>query len=174
VSSTRTARRRTLWEEGRHPGRLIRTVTAAVLLVVALVEATALDRLGWIFDLTFVAVCVAAALLVRPRDFFVVGVLPPLSMLVIVAVLAAFDRTAVADPGDGFAQATVSGLAHHAGALVVGYLLTLGLLALRQVALKNAGAIRHGARPHAHAPAADGPATVPQQRRAPESARRVG
>ena len=36
----------------------------------------------------------------------------------------------------------VSGLAHHAGSLVVGYALTLGILALRQVALRNAGAIR--------------------------------
>jgi hypothetical protein len=162
-----------------------------VLLVVALVEATALGTLGWVFDLTFVAVCVAAALLVRPRDFFVVGVLPPLSMLVIVAVLAAFDRTAVADRGDGFAQAAVSGLAHHAGALVVGYILTLGLLALRQVALKNAGAIRHGARPQSHAqsqrtagatrptaaappdPAESGHA-VPRQRRAAQTGRRVG
>lgn len=160
-----------------------------MLLVVALVEATALGTLGWVFDLTFVAVCVAAALLVRPRDFFVVGVLPPLSMLVIVAILAAFDRAAVADPADGFGQATVSGLAHHAGALVAGYTLTLGLLALRQVALRNAGAIRHGARPHTQgtparstrstrgtstAPAKAGHPPVPPQRRSAETARRVG
>lgn len=145
-----------------------------MLLVVALVEGATLDTLGWIFDVTFVVVCVAAALLVRPRDFFVIGVLPPLSMLVIVAVLAAFDRGAVAEPADGFAQATVSGLAHHAGALVVGYALTLGLLALRQVALRNAGAIRHGARPHVAASGAAGTTTVPQQRKAPEAARRVG
>jgi hypothetical protein len=157
-----------------------------VLLVVALVEATALGSLGWVFDLTFVAVCVASALLVRPRDFFLVGVLPPLSMLGIVAVLAASARTAVADPTDGFGQATVSGLAHHAGALVVGYALTLGLLALRQVALRNAGAIRHGARPHDHpssarstrsadsAPTGSGRTGVPQQRRSSETTRRVG
>ena len=46
VSSSRTPRRRTLWEEGRHPGRLIRTVSAVVLLSVALVEASAGERLG--------------------------------------------------------------------------------------------------------------------------------
>ena len=38
----------------------------------------------------------------------------------------------MADPGDGFLQAVVSGLAHHAGSLVVGYALTLAILALRQ------------------------------------------
>lgn len=194
VSSSRTPRRRTLWEEGRHPGRLIRTVSAVVLLSVALVEASAGENLGLVFDGTFVVVCVAAALLVRHRDFFGVGVLPPLSMLAIVAILAAFDRTAVADATDGFGQATVSGLAHHAGALVVGYALTLGLLALRQVAQRNAGAIRQGARPPRsgaarpappHRPsrpssrpgrAADGErdARVPEQRRAAASGRRVG
>jgi hypothetical protein len=36
----------------------------------------------------------------------------------------------------------VSGLAHHARALVAGYGLTLALLALRQVAIRNAGRIR--------------------------------
>jgi len=147
VSSTRTARRQTLWEQGRTPGRLVRAVTATVLLAIALIDVVAFGRLTWLFDITFVVACVAAALAVRPRDFFTVGVLPPLAMLVIVAVLAAFERTAVAEPGDGFVQATVSGLAHHAGALVVGYGLTLGILALRQVAAKHAGTIRTGARP---------------------------
>jgi hypothetical protein len=151
VSSTRTAPRRTLWEEGRHPGRLVRTLTATVLLAVALVDTMVFDRLTLLFDIVFVVTCVAAALAVRPRDFFVVGVLPPLSMLVIVVTLAAFDRVAVAEPGDGLVQATVSGLAHHAGALVVGYTLTLAILALRQVAHRNAGTIRSGARPSGRA-----------------------
>ena len=168
VSSPRTAPRRTLWEEGRHPGRLVRTVTATVLLAVALADTVAFGRLTLLFDATFVATCVAAALAVRPRDFFVVGVLPPLSMLVIVAILAAFERTAVAESGDGPVQATVSGLAHHAGALVVGYTLTLAILALRQVAYKNAGTIRSAARtPHRHAQPRPEPrpaAPVPSQR----------
>ena len=147
MSSTRTAPRRTLWDKGRHPGRLVRTLTATVLLAVALVDTLVFDRLTVVFDLTFVVTCVAAALAVRPRDFFIVGVLPPLSMLVIVTILAGTKRVAVADPGDGLIQATVSGLAHHAGALVVGYSLTLAILLLRQVAYRNAGTIRAGARP---------------------------
>ena len=40
------------------------------------------------FDLSFVALCVALALMVRPRDFFTIGVLPPLMMLGVVLLLA--------------------------------------------------------------------------------------
>lgn len=168
MSSTRTAPRRTLWEEGRHPGRLVRTLTATVLLAVALADTLVFDRLTLLFDLTFVVTCVAAALAVRPRDFFIVGVLPPLSMLVIVAILAGTKRVAVADPGDGLVQATVSGLAHHAGALVVGYSLTLAILLLRQVAYRNAGTIRAGARP-ARVPAARAVPAQSTRDRQPES-----
>ena len=63
-------------------------------------------------------------------------------MLGTVAVLALTLRGTVADPADGLLQAIVSGLAHHSGALVVGYVLTLALLALRQVARRNAGTLR--------------------------------
>jgi hypothetical protein len=140
--STGAPHHRTLWEEGRRPGRLV--VVAAALAVVALVllDLLVFDRLNLAFDLAFVLVCTAAALAVRPRDFFVVGVLPPLLMAATVTVVALLARTAVATPGDGFVQAFVSGLAHHAGALVTGYVLTLAILALRQVALRNAGTIR--------------------------------
>ena len=99
------------------------------------------------FDIAFVLACVAAALAVRPHDFFVIGVYPPLLMACTVAFLAILDPGAVAEPGDGFLQAVVSGLAHHSGFLVLGYALTLGILALRQVALRNAGVIRAGGRP---------------------------
>jgi hypothetical protein len=142
VSSVRTTPGKTLWEEGRQPGRLVRTVAVACLLVVSVVDVLVFERLSLLFDLTFVALCVSAALSVRPRDFFIVGVLPPIMMLGIVAMLAAVSRGSVAEPGDGLVQATVSGLAHHAGALVTGYASTLALLALRQVAIRNAGALR--------------------------------
>lgn len=114
------------------------------------------DRLTLLFDVAFVATCVAAALAVRPRDFFMVGVLPPLLMLLTVLVLALTTRPVVADKGDGLVQAMVTGLAHQAGALVSGYALTLAVLALRQVALRNAGAIR-----------STGKVRVPEQRRRP-------
>ena len=58
VSSTRTARRQTLWEQGRTPGRLVRAVTATVLLAIALIDVVAFGRLTWLFDITFVVASV--------------------------------------------------------------------------------------------------------------------
>lgn len=140
--STSATHHRTLWEEGRKPGRLVANAAGLLVLLVVLVDLSISRNLTPVFDVAFVLVCVAGALAVRPRDFFVIGVFPPLLMAGTVAVVALLFRSAVAEPRDGFLQAVVSGLAHHAGALVVGYALTLCLLALRQVALKNAGAIR--------------------------------
>lgn len=140
---SRSASSRTLWEEGRHPGRLV--VGAATLALVAVVLVSLLfGRIGLFFDLAFVTVCVAAALAVRPQDFFTVGVLPPLLLAATVTVVAIVDPAAVARAEDAVAQAVVSGLAHHAIALVIGYALTLGVLALRQVALRHDGRIRLG------------------------------
>lgn len=144
VSHTR-ARHRTLWEEGRHPGRLVAHLAAAGAFVVLLADQLVTGGMGWIFDVSFVLICVGAALAVRPRDLFVTGVLPPLLMLASVVGVALADRPAVADASDGLVQAVVSGLAHHAGALFVGYALTLACLALRLVALRNAGTIRRHA-----------------------------
>ena len=114
---------RTLWEEGRHPGHLVVVAAGVVVLVVVLLDLAIIDGLSPAFDVLFVLVCAGTALAVRPRDFFVVGVLPPLLMAGTVAVLAVLARDAVADPADGFLQALVSGLAHHSTALVVGYAL---------------------------------------------------
>ena len=145
--STRAPHRRTLWEEGRRPGRLVAVAAGLVVLLVVLLDLQVFGRLTLLFDTVFVLVCVAAALGVRPRDFFMIGVLPPLLMAATIAVVAVLSRGSVADPDDGFLQTLVSGLAHHAGALIAGYALTLAVLALRQVARRNAGAIRSGARP---------------------------
>jgi hypothetical protein len=140
--STGAAHHRTLWEEGRQPGRLVANAAGALVLLVVVLDLLVFSGVTVVFDIAFVLVCVAAALAVRPKDFFVIGVFPPLLMAGTVAVLALLTRGTVADPGDGFLQAVVSGLAHHAGSLVVGYALTLAILALRQVALRNAGTIR--------------------------------
>jgi hypothetical protein len=157
VSSTRTPPRKTLWEEGRHRGRLVAHAAAAAALLVVVAHLLLTDELTLAFDVAFVLICVAAALAVRPRDFFVVGVLPPLLMAGTVLLLAVVARGAVADPRDGIIQATVSGLAHHAGALVLGYGLALVVLALRQVAMRNAGSIRASGR--GRAPRRTTPAT---------------
>jgi hypothetical protein len=144
--STGAPHRRTLWEEGNKPGPLVAVAAGVVVLLVAGVDLLLFNDVTLLTDVAFVAVCVAAVLLVHPRDFFVVGVCPPLIMAGAFAVLSVLAPGALAEPSDGFLQAVVSGLAHHAGALVVGYGLTLGLLALRQMALRNAGAIRAAAK----------------------------
>ena len=139
---SRTEAPKTLWEEGRHPGRLVARAALSGVLLAVLLSLLLDDRIGLGFDIAFVVICVAAALLVRPDDFFTVGVLPPLLLGVAVLVLAVGERGAVARPEDALLQALVSGLAHHALALVVGYALTLAVLALRQVALRNHGTLR--------------------------------
>jgi len=137
-----TAGARTLWEQGRRPGRGVAILATAAALAVAGANLSLADELSLVFDAGFVLVCLWAALAVRPRDFFVVGVLPPLLMLGTVTLLALVARGTVADEVDGLVQAVVSGLAHHAGALVAGYSLALVVLALRQVALRNSGRLR--------------------------------
>ena len=140
--STGATHHRTLWEEGRTPGRLVANAAGLLVLLVVVIDLVAFRGMTVLFDVVFVLASVVAALAVRPKDFFVIGVFPPLLMLGTVVLVALTFRGTVADKGDGFLQAVVSGLAHHSGSLVVGYALTLGILALRQVALRNAGAIR--------------------------------
>ncbi|MCL2542447.1 MAG: hypothetical protein FWE71_08325 [Nocardioidaceae bacterium] len=125
-------RPRTLWEAGREPGREVAALTVALLLSVTVVEVGLSARLGLLFDLVFVALCLYAALAVRPPDFFTIGVLPPLAMLGTVALLGLAQPAAVARSTDGLVQATVTGLSHHALALVVGYLTALAVLAVRR------------------------------------------
>ena len=68
----------------------------------------------------------------HPRDFFHVGVLPPLLLLGLISLVAIVHSGWVAEAGDGFVQAVVSGLAHRATGLLAAYLLALGVLAIRQ------------------------------------------
>ena len=122
---------RTLWEEGHEPGRQVVALGLALALTVVSIDVLVGGGVGWFFDLAFVGVCVAVALLVRPEDFFTVGVLPPLIMLAVVVLVAVSRPLAIADPGDAVPQAVVSGLSAHAVALGVGYGLCLLCLAVR-------------------------------------------
>lgn len=134
--------RRTLWEEGQHPGRLVLRAAVLGLLTVTVLSLAFTDGIGLVFDVAFVLICLGAALWVHPRDFFSIGVLPPLLLGFTVLVLAIVDRAAVARAEDPVVQAVVSGLAHHSLALVIGYALTLAVIALRQVALRHQGTLR--------------------------------
>ncbi|GAA1526916.1 DUF6542 domain-containing protein [Nocardioides humi] len=123
---------KTLWEEGRRPGQEVASLTVALLLTATVLDLLLSDGLGLFFDLAFVSLCVGAALTVRPRDFFVIGVLPPLAMALVVLLLAVSDRASIARPDDGLAQAAISGLSRHGLALAFGYAACLGLLAMRR------------------------------------------
>jgi hypothetical protein len=140
---------RTLWEQGHRPSGLVCPAAATATLLAATLDRLLSGGVGYLFDIAFVLVCVASALSVRPGDFFAVGLLPPLFLTATAAVLAVAAPGWVARDGDGVGQALVSGLAHHSGALVTGYVSTLTVLGLRQVAARNAGTIGGGLSPGA-------------------------
>ena len=111
--------------------RVTRLAVLAALVVLA-IDLGLTHRLTFVFDIGFVLVCVGAALAVHPRDFFHIGVLPPLLLLGLISGVALVHGGWIAQRGDGFVQAVVSGLAHRATGLLVAYLLALGVLAIRQ------------------------------------------
>jgi hypothetical protein len=133
---------RTLWEEGRESGREVVALGFALALTVVVLDFATGVRVGVLFDLGFVALCIALALAVRPDDFFVVGVLPPLLMGGLFVLLALTKPASIGQPDDGLVQATISGLSHHSVALMTGYALCLGVLFVRQrvVALRESDA----------------------------------
>lgn len=121
-----------LWADGIEPGRQVVALGTAVALTVVALDVLLVGELSLFFDLCFVVLCLGLAVAVRPHDFFVVGVLPPLMMVGLFALLGLVAPGVVADPRDGVVQAVVSGLAHHSAALLAGYALCLGCLAMRQ------------------------------------------
>lgn len=134
--------RPTLWMQGHHPGPLVLRATTMLLLAVVGLNYLATSTLGLGFDLVFIVACAVIALWVRPRDFFMIGVFPPIFLGAVVIVLGIADPGSVARASDNAGQAVVSGLAHQAQTLVIGYGLTLALIALRQVAIRNDGRLR--------------------------------
>ncbi|MEO6511934.1 MAG: DUF6542 domain-containing protein [Nocardioides sp.] len=128
---------RAVWDEGSEPGRSVVALGTAVALSAVVVNVAMVGRVSLFFDLWFVLICFGLALLVRPRDFFTVGVLPPLIMLGAFALLALGHPEAIARSQDGLVQAVVSGLAHHSVALIVGYALCLATLLARQRAART-------------------------------------
>ena len=123
---------RTLWEEGHEPGRQMVALGLALALTVVTLDIGIGGEVGRVFDVAFVGVCLVVALLVRPQDFFTVGVLPPLIMLGVFTLVGLTRPAMIAHAGDGVVQAVVSGLSHHSVALLVGYALCLACLGVRQ------------------------------------------
>ncbi len=119
------------WDVGREPGRQVVALGVAVTLTAVSIDLLLAGRLTLFFDLSFMALCLALSALVRRRDFFVVAVLPPVLMIAVFTFIAVVARDAIADPRDSALQASVSGVATHAVALLIGYALCLGWLGWR-------------------------------------------
>jgi len=120
-----------LWD-GRTRGGEVAALATALTLTVATIEVTVVGHLRLFFDLCFVVICLVAALKVRPRDFFNVGVLPPLLMLATMILVALNGSQVIANPHDSTVQAVITGLAHHSVALFAGYAVCLLTLLMRQ------------------------------------------
>ena len=131
------SQRRTLWEEGREPGRQVVALGLALALTAVVLDQAVFGHVGLFFDVCYVLICVAMALAVRLEDFFTIGVLPPLLMVGVFTLLGATRPDVIADPSDGVIQAVVAGLGHHAAALVLGYGLCLAILAVRHRVLSH-------------------------------------
>ncbi|WP_232679704.1 DUF6542 domain-containing protein [Nocardioides sp. R-C-SC26] len=127
---------RTIWEEGRMPGRNVVALAAALAMTLTALDLVVTQRMSALFDVGFVLTCLALALAVSTRDFFTVGILPPILMLGTFLLVAAADTAALAREDDGYVQAVISGLSHHSLGLVIGYLGALGVLAVRQRVLR--------------------------------------
>lgn len=118
--------------DGDTRGSEVVALACALVLTVAALETMVVGRIEMFFDLCFVITCFGAALMVRPRDFFSVGVMPPLLMFGTFVIVALNGPKVIATKQDGVVQAVVTGLAHHSVALFLGYALCLGTLLVRQ------------------------------------------
>lgn len=120
-----------LWH-GQTRGSEVAALAVALTLTAAAVEITLVGHLRMFFDLCFVVTCLLVALMVRPRDFFTVGVLPPLLMFATMMIVALNGPKVIAHAQDSTVQAVVTGLAHHSVALFTGYAVCLLALLARQ------------------------------------------
>jgi hypothetical protein len=113
--------------------RTFQVVGGAVVATAAAVafDLTLTGRLSMFFDLCFVLVGLSAALLARRQGLFAVGVLPPLLLGGVVAVLAASAPGALTSSHLAFVSTWLTGLAHHGGALAATHVIVLAIVGLR-------------------------------------------
>lgn len=115
------------------PGpRVVRTGGVALLAILS-VDLLLGGDVGLFFDLCFVVLCLALALRADRSAFTTVALLPPVLLLAGFVLVAAVLPGALARPGDGLVQATVTGVLTHAVGLAVGYALCLATLVVRML-----------------------------------------
>ncbi|MCZ4500591.1 MAG: hypothetical protein JWQ74_3146 [Marmoricola sp.] len=126
-----------MWEEGRWSGTRVTRFSLFACVLLLTLDLVITGSLGALFDTGFVLLCIGIALAVRPADFFAVGVLPPMLLLGLFTVLGIVHRSAISTKDDPLLQSIISGLAHHSGALLVGYAFVLAVLAVRSRVLRR-------------------------------------
>lgn len=117
--------------------RTFQVVGGAAVATAAVVafDLTLTGRLSMFFDLCFVLVGLSAALLARRQGLFAVGVLPPLLLGIVVAVLAMTAPAALTSSHLAFVSTWLTGLAHHGGALAATHVIVLMIVGLRAARL---------------------------------------
>jgi hypothetical protein len=113
-----------------------RVVGVAVLTTAGVVafDVALTGRLSMFFDLCFILVGLCAALGVRRDGLYAVGVLPPLLLGAVVAVLAVVSPVALTDSRLAFASTWLTGLAHHGLALASAHAVVLAIVGIRATA----------------------------------------
>ncbi len=112
------------------PGRGVVLVAGLTTGLVVALDFALTSGLSYFFDLTFVVVCLVAAMAVRGHDLFTSGVLPPLVFGAAIGVVSLLAPSTFV-PSGGMAQTFLTGLTSHAGALVFGYGIALVTVAGR-------------------------------------------
>lgn len=122
----------------------------AATAAVASADVALTARLSMFFDLCFILVCLWAALVVRRRGLYAAGVLPPLLLGAVVAVLALRFPSAVTSSDLTFVSTWLTGLTLHGGALAAAHLVVLVIVGLRAAQGSQASRVApHDRRPSA-------------------------
>lgn len=118
------------------PGRGVILSAALATAAAAVLDLALVGRLSFFFDVSFVVICLAAAMAVRPRDLFTAAVLPPLAYAgAIGGVALIWPDAIVADRS--LSTTFLTGLAAHAVGLVGGYAAALLTVAARAYARRQ-------------------------------------
>jgi hypothetical protein len=110
------------------PGRGVIVSAAMASAALAVLDLAMVGRLSFFFDVSFVVICLVAAMAVRSSDLFTAAVLPPLAFAGVIAGVALLWPDAII-ASSGLGQTFLTGLAAHAVGLIGGYaaaLLTVG------------------------------------------------
>jgi Domain of unknown function (DUF6542) len=119
------------------PGRGVILLSIVACAVCALADCALTGTLTMFFDLCFVTICLVGAMAIQRTDLFTAGVLAPLVFGAVVFVVAVGVGGAFVD-GGSLSKAFFTGLAAHAGALVAGYGVALGVVGGRVAAARSA------------------------------------